>query len=136
MTALSNSEDMRIASLLADYTDGVAPLDTLLDRYRLSYHQVADLVTLTDQLHNTLVEVSPSAAFVDSLFKDLVGSSPRRLDWRSRVRTMSPRMKVAAGIGGLTLTAGVLLLTGHSLLHLIHALQRGETPNEAVAQVS
>ncbi len=134
MPSLANAyDDLRISSLLADYVDGVAPLETLLKQYNVSYQQIGDLVDLADQLRGTLVEVSPSLDFTNSLLAELVGSKSAPRFWWDRVQTMPNRVKIAAGIGGITLTAGMLLITARSLSYLLGLRHREETPREAVA---
>lgn len=115
-------EDARVTNLLNDYADGVAPLDALLDVYRIPSEWVNDLAALADQLRETLVAVSPTAAFVDELYKELVGHKQAARTLWGRVQNLPPRMKLAAGIGGITLTAGVLLITARSLPHLLETL--------------
>ena len=60
-------DDPNISNLLADYVDGVGPLDQLLAQYNGSYHQINELVDLADNLRDVLVEVSPSPVFVERL---------------------------------------------------------------------
>jgi hypothetical protein len=108
-------ENMRITNLLTDYVDGQVPLDRLLVQYNLSYHEVSELVQLTDRLKASLVEVTPSAAFVANLYDELINQAPRRAWWQvsmpRSVQNMSNRTKIAASIGGLTL----VYLTARSL---------------------
>ncbi len=134
MEFVSHPHESRIADLLSDYADGVAPLETLLDRYNVSYQQVSELVDLADQLRSTLVEVSPSPQFVDGLLQELIGEQQAAaLGWWSRIQAMPTRTKLAAGIGGITLTAGVLLITARSLSHLLGLTEREEAPGKAIA---
>ncbi|MFC1959282.1 hypothetical protein ACFLYO_01100 [Chloroflexota bacterium] len=127
--------DTPIADLLTDYVDGVAPLEILLHQYDISYHQISDLVELTGQLDNALVEVTPSTSFVDSLYTDLVNAQHHSRAWWQvvpvprRVQLMSNRTKIAAGIGGLTL----VYLTARSLSHFLAMRQREETSNKLAA---
>ncbi len=127
--------DRRIASVLADYADGIAPLETLLAQYQVSYSEIADLVALSDLLHSKLVAVTPSAAFVDGLYADLISGRPGQT-WYSRLLPeslhlypMSNRMMIAAGIGGITLA----LLTARSLSGRFGLRHRQETSREALA---
>jgi hypothetical protein len=146
MTAFHNPDpDSRIASLLSDYADGVAPLDTLLAQYQVSYAQIADLVELTDRLRISLTEVTPSAAFIEELYCELVSggvASPSLLgrlsllpdallpDVSQRLQAIPHRrMAIAAGIGGLTLA----LLTARSLSNRMGLRHRGEASREALA---
>lgn len=141
MTAFHNPDpDSRISSLLSDYADGVAPLDSLLAQYQVSYAQIADLVELTDRLRMSLTEVSPSAEFVEELYRELVNggaTSPSLLGRLSLLPDVSQRlqaiphrrMAIAAGIGGLTLA----LLTARSLSNRMALRHRGEASREALA---
>lgn len=141
MTAFHNPEpDPRISSLLSDYADGVAPLDSLLDQYQVSYAQIADLVELTDRLRMSLTEVSPSAAFIEGLYRELISGTPVSPTLLSRLSVLPDvsqrlqaiphrRMAIAAGIGGLTLA----VLTARSLSNRMALRHRGETSSEALA---
>jgi hypothetical protein len=141
MTAFHNPDpNSRISSLLSDYADGVAPLDTLLAEYQVSYAQIADLVELTDRLRMSLTEVTPSAAFVEELYRELVSggaAAPSLLGRLSLLPDVSQRLQaiphrrvaIAAGIGGLTLA----LLTARSLSNRMALRHRGEASSEALA---
>ena len=142
MTAFSNPDsDARITSLLADYMDGVAPLDNLLAEYQVSYAQIADLVELTDRLRLSLTEVSPSAAFIEGLYRELIDGAPLTTPLLSRLNVLPDdvsqrlqaiphrRMAIAAGIGGITLA----LLTARSLSNRMALRHRGEVSSEALA---
>lgn len=121
-----SNQDARIAALLTDYVDGVAPLDALLQKHSVSYQQISDLVSLADKLGNVLVEVAPSPEFVNGLYAELVqaSSNVNRAWWNRvavprRVQDMSNRTILAYGIGGLTLA----YLTARSLSFLLHQRQ-------------
>jgi hypothetical protein len=141
MTAFHNPDpNSRISSLLSDYADGVAPLDTLMAEYQVSYAQIADLVELTDRLRMSLTEVTPSAAFVEELYRELVSggaAAPSLLGRLSLLPDVSQRLQaiphrrvaIAAGIGGLTLA----LLTARSLSNRMALRHRGEASSEALA---
>jgi hypothetical protein len=127
-------DDYRIADLLNDYASGVAPLDVLLAHYGVTAERVRDLAVLADQLREVLVTVSPAASFVDDLYRELVGHKRAARTLWGRVQNMPPRVKLAAGIGGLTLTAGVLLITVRSLSHILETLaNRAEAAGESAA---
>ncbi len=138
MAISSAPQDAQIANFLMDYVEGTAPLAALLHRYNLTYAEIADLVALSDRLRVALVEVTPSEAFVKSLYNELVLQRRQAgRGWWSRVALsvprrippMSNRTKIAAGIGGLTL----FYLTARSLSHLLSNRQRDETTRELVA---
>ncbi|MBN1966422.1 MAG: hypothetical protein JW910_17360 [Anaerolineae bacterium] len=138
MASLSPSpshHDQQIASVLTGYVDGVAPLEDLLLRYQVARHEVEDLIELSDDLRAILIDVLPSPAFVAQLYDALVGQSSAMTMW-NRVQAMPPRMKLAAGIGGITITAGVagvLLITARTLRNRFDILNRAETPGKAIA---
>ncbi|NPV68541.1 MAG: hypothetical protein HPY64_15470 [Anaerolineae bacterium] len=138
MAISSAPQDAQIANFLMDYVEGTASLSALLRRYNLTYAEIADLVALSDRLRAALVEVTPSEAFVKSLYNELVLQRRQTgRGWWSRVALsvprrippMSNRTKIAAGIGGLTL----FYLTARSLSHLLSNRQRDETTREMVA---
>ena len=141
MTAFSNPEsDPRITNLLSDYAEGAAPLDSLLAQYQVSYAQIAELVELTDRLRMSLGEVSPSAAFIEGLYRELIEGTPMTPTLLSRLSLLPDvsqrlqaiphrRMAIAAGIGGITLA----LLTARSLSNRMALRHRGEASSEALA---
>ncbi len=129
-------QDARIADFLSDYADGVAPLETLLLQYDLSYQDVSSMVQLTDQLRGILIEVSPAPEFVASLYRQLIREQQVRHAWWSwmaaptrRVQSMSNRTKIAAGIGGITL----MYLTARSLSFLLSIRHRADHSGELAA---
>lgn len=112
---VNDFENGQIANFLADYIDGVAPLDTLLAYYDISCEQVADLIAIADQLGDVLVDVSPSPTFILQLYEDLLQENYPAQSWWEWMQAFPTRMKLAAGFGGLTITAGVLYVTMRSL---------------------
>jgi hypothetical protein len=112
----SQIEDLLMAhaeALLA----GTLDLDKLMEQYdEVSWNQVASLFALAERINRSLVTVKASDQFVDQLRRQLVGASA--LDHRSlwaRLRAMPPRKQLAAGIGGVTLTAGVFFIASRSV---------------------
>ncbi|MBE0689145.1 MAG: hypothetical protein IH587_03370 [Anaerolineae bacterium] len=134
----SNLEES-ISSVISDYVEGVVPLENLLNQYQVSFDQVQELVELSDRLSARLAEVNPSAAFVESLYQDLLGKRQESRSWwrrvpvSERVQTMPKSAKIAAGIGGITITAGMVLLTARSVYRFLGMRHRHEAPTEALA---
>lgn len=129
----------RITDVLADYADSAAPLASLLEQYQVSFSDVQELIELSDMLAAQLTEVSPAPTFIDSLYQDLLG---KRLESRSwwrrvpvpeRVQTMPRSAKIAAGIGGITITAGMVLFTARSIYRLMGLRHRHDAATKAVA---
>ena len=74
----------------------------------------ADIV---ERLSRTLVEVKPSELFVEQLRQQLLYSQrPDPQTMWQRIHQLPLRMRLAAGIGGATLTAGVLLIASRPYL--------------------
>lgn len=96
---------------------GTLDLDRLLDQYDLVINgQVESLLALADQMNRSLVEVAPSEQFVKQLRVQLLGETYVLRDpglWQ-RIRQLPPRTQLAAGIGGATLTAGLVLIASRS----------------------
>ena len=80
--------------------------------------EAAELLALAERIQHTMTEVAPSEQFVRQLAVQLATAPtvvPSRSLW-GRVRHLPPRVQLAAGIGGATLTAGVVLLISRSLV--------------------
>jgi hypothetical protein len=90
----------------------------LLAQYdRVELDQVKGLLTLAERVNQTLVEVAPSEQFVAQLRRQLTDASDlaNRLSLWGRIRALPPRTQLVAGIGGATLTAGVVILASRSV---------------------
>ncbi len=113
--------DHQIEDFLMAHADalvsGSPAMDQLLDEYDdMIRSQVEGLFTLTERLRHTLIPVSPSEQFVNRLHHDLMSAaSAQPLSLWGRIRSLPPRTQIAAGIGGATLTAGVVLLASRSM---------------------
>ncbi|MBN1200424.1 MAG: hypothetical protein JXJ20_01085 [Anaerolineae bacterium] len=97
---------------------GVLDLDTLLEQYNeIAYSQVEELLTLANRISQTLSDVTPAREFVDDLRRQLSeGIIPGNRSWWERIRQLPPSAQLAAGIGGATLTAGVVLIASRPVL--------------------
>lgn len=106
----------QLAEFLADHADALlgdsVDLDRLIAPYdRIAIDQVEGLVAVAERLSRSLVDVKPSDLFVEHLRQQLLyGQEPERRTWWQRLRRLPPRTQLAAGIGGATLTAGVVLI--------------------------
>jgi hypothetical protein len=98
---------------------GSANRETLLSAYdEETRAQAAELVTLSEHIQHAMTEVMPSEQFVRQLGVQLATVptvTPQRSLW-GRVRHLPPRVQLVAGIGGATLTAGVVLLVSRALV--------------------
>ena len=90
--------------------------------------QSEDLFALTEQLHHTLVPVEPSPIFVRELRSHLMdtrlGDEPAL--W-ARTRQLPLPVQIAAGLGGATLTAGIVLVARRPLLDALDELRSHHT---------
>lgn len=87
------------------------------------------LMLLANRLSAGLAPVMPDPAFVARLHAELaaqVPASPANVDLMLRWRNLPQRYKVAARIGGLTLTAGLALLASRRVLDALTRFQRRE----------
>ncbi|WP_162909953.1 hypothetical protein [Aggregatilinea lenta] len=86
--------------------------------------QSEELFALTEQLHNTLVPVEPSPIFVRELRSHLM--DVQLVDAPSlweRTRQLPLPVQIAAGLGGATLTAGIVLVARRPLLDALDELR-------------
>ena len=96
---------------------GTLDRDALLEPFEQGTRdQVEDLLSLAERISETLTEVTPSEQFIIQLRRQLVdaGALGHQSLW-GRMRQLPPRTQLAAGIGGVTLTAGVVLLASRTL---------------------
>jgi hypothetical protein len=113
--------DRQIEDFLMAHADalvsGSPEFDDLLDQYdEVVRSQVEGLFTLAERVSGSLIPVAPSEKFVNRLRHELIDAAsvePRSL-W-GRIRSLPPRTQIAAGIGGATLTAGVVLIASRSM---------------------
>ncbi len=113
--------DRQVEDFLMAHVDalvsGSPDVDQLLDRYDDEIRdQVEGLFTLAERISQSLIPVAPSEQFVNRLrheLTDAASAEPRSL-W-GRIRSLPPRTQIAAGIGGATLTAGVVLIASRSM---------------------
>lgn len=131
---MQNAQDKHIEDLLAAHLDaliaGQDDFDPQLTRYGLTPAKTAeatDLLSLASRLRETLTPVAPSDAFVSRLKGELIGDQPVTL--LVRWRKLPAHYQLAAKLGGLTLTAGLLLLASRRALTILDALQHRNQPD-------
>ncbi|MCE7946897.1 MAG: hypothetical protein DYG88_05650 [Chloroflexi bacterium CFX4] len=93
------------------------------------------LMLLANRLSAGLAPVTPDPAFVARLHAELAAqastAAPANVDLMLRWRNLPQRYKVAARIGGLTLTAGLALLASRRVLEALTRFQRRERTEDA-----
>ena len=98
-----------IHDILAEYADGfidgsVSVADLLAKHDIATDSELYELLELALQLEESLVTVEPSAKFIRNLRKELTQDSDPILHWLLH----APAVRVAAGIGGITVAAGIV----------------------------
>ena len=98
-----------IHDILAEYADGfidgsVNIADLLAKHDIASDSELYHLLELARELEESLVGVEPSAKFIRNLRKELTQESDPLLHWLLH----APAVRVAAGIGGITVAAGIV----------------------------
>ena len=116
MPLLQNRAKRQLQDLLLFHADaliaGPLDLDQLLAQYdAVALTQVEGLLALAEQINRSMPRVAASDQFVERLRRQLAEEAiMERRSWWERIRQLPPRTQLAAGIGGATLTAGVVLL--------------------------
>jgi hypothetical protein len=111
----------QIQNLLMSHADaliaGSLDLEKALEPYDdVIREQTSSLLQVAERLTDALVEVTPSDQFVSALRYELVETALfDQATWWDRLRSLPPRTQWAAGIGGATLTAGVVLIATRSM---------------------
>ena len=130
----TNSENSQLEDLLAAHTDallaGLEDFDPQFANYGIASSQAAEatnLLGLAFRLRETLTPVAPSEEFTRRLRNELVGAE-QPVTLLVRWRKLPAHYQLAAKLGGLTLTAGLLLLATRRALGVLDALHRREQP--------
>jgi hypothetical protein len=89
------------------------------------------LMFLADRLREGLTPVTPDPAFVARLRSELLAQAPSQPALLAQWHKLPKGYKLAARIGGLTLTAGLALLAGSRLLELFLRAQRRQHSHDA-----
>ncbi len=114
-------QDQNTQNVLMAYADalvsGTPPSDDLLaDVDEDLRDSIQDLFALAGQISLGLTQVVPSEQFVAELRSRLLDvEGVHYLSWLGRWRQLPPKTQIAAGIGGATLTAGVVLIAARSV---------------------
>jgi len=126
----NNPENSQLESLLAAHTDallaGLEDFDPQFSNYGIASSQVAEvtnLLGLAYRLRETLTPVAPSDEFARRLKNELVGVE-QPVTLLVRWRKLPARYQLAAKLGGLTLTAGLLLIATRRAVGVLDALHR------------
>jgi hypothetical protein len=121
--------DTQLLDFLMDHADaliaGTLNLDQLFEQYeQVPRDQIEDLLKLAERMSRTLTTVNPSDQFVKQLYFELLEAAlnQRPTIWR-RLRQLPPRTQIAAGIGGATLTAGVVLIASRPAREYLRSLR-------------
>src|SRR5579862_2530050 len=133
-----------IDALLAAHADALIrkptvrqeDFDFLLDEYELTGREALDvsaLMSLSHQINETLAPVAPSEEFMARLKNDLTGQAEVTL--LLRWRRLPPLYRAAASLGGLTITAGILLIALRRVLDAVNFLHR-RTPLKTTESIS
>jgi hypothetical protein len=124
--SLKNRRKQQLRELLIAHADALvagrlAPEQLLRPYDAETRSEVIELLALAERVSRALAEVSPSEQFVAQLRRQLVEIPvSERRSWWERIRQLPPRTQLAAGIGGATLTAGVVLIVSRSLPGALH----------------
>ena len=96
---------------------GTLDRNRLLEQYDdVARDQVEGMLILAERIHHALPEVTPSERFVMQLGRDLSEAAmPDAVSWWGQIRRLPPRTQIAAGIGGATLAAGVVIIASRSM---------------------
>jgi len=127
-------ENRAIDHLLAAHADALTrkphvqpeDFDFLFDEYGLDEVETAEAESLFQIAHrlNDLPEVAPSEEFVARLQNDLTGARIAESALILRWRRLPTIYRLAASVGGMTITAGILLLAGRRLVDVITLRRR------------
>lgn len=79
--------------------------------------QLEALMDIAERVQRSMTVVSPSEQFVKQLAHDLaIGADVEEQTLLDRIRYLPPAVQLAAaGIGGVTLTAGIVLIASRSM---------------------
>lgn len=128
-----------LENLLAAQADALisgAPFEASLQGLEAADQATAhSLMLLANRLSVGLAPVTPDPSFVARLHAELAAqastTTPANVDLMLRWRNLPQRYKMAARIGGLTLTAGLALLASRRVLDALTRFQRRERTEDA-----
>ncbi len=115
-----NRSEQQLPDFLMTHADaliaGTMDRETLLAQADWVIRSQAEhLLDLAENVQHAMTSVVPSEHFVKQLGLQLTASSDDALSWWHKLRQLSPRTQIAAGIGGATITAGLVLLASRSM---------------------
>ena len=103
------------------HADALISRGSARDPLRRAYTEAREgdleaLLRLSERIERAMPAVAPSEQYVAQLRHRLLESDPQgTLSLWRRIRQLPPRTQLAAGIGGATLTAGVVILATRSV---------------------
>lgn len=116
-----NRSEQQLQDFLTAHVDaliaGTMDRETLLAQADwVIRRQVEHLLDLAENVQRVMTNVVPSEQFVKELGSQLTADVDRDMQsWWHWMRQLSPRTQIAAGIGGATITAGLVLLASRSM---------------------
>lgn len=116
-----NRPDQRLNDVLIAHADAVIAgnldREALLAQYDFMVRSdVETLMDVAERMHQSLPQVVPSDQFVKQLGIELRRSiDDESLSLLDRIRYLPPGIQLVAGIGGATLTAGLVLIASRSM---------------------
>ena len=125
---IDNTQHDWLEDLLADQADALIA-ETAFEGYKLSPGQAAEaneLLDLAVHVSESLKPVAPSEEFLARLRGELAGQ--QQVTLLVRWRKLPPQYQLAAKLGGLTITAGIMLLAARTGINALGALQHRNQP--------
>ena len=124
--------EMRLEALLSDQADALIAgtrFEPRFDRFAIPPShavQARELLGLAEGLSDALSPVEPSVEFVGRLKNELIGKQPVTL--LVRWRKLPAHYQLAAKLGGMAISAGIMLLAARRGLNTLQAIQRRNQP--------
>ena len=121
----SLDQNIRAENLLSAYLNAMHTGKSTEHLTQNASAEMVELLNLTDLLHSNLIPIEPSPEFLLQLRGEFITHAPPAL--LLRWRKIPPRYRIAAQIGGVTLTAGLALLAGRRAFDLLHGIRSRQT---------
>lgn len=127
----------QIQEILAEYADGLAQGNVRAEEVLAKYQVEAGsdleaLLLLAQALEGVLVRVYPSAEFAEQLRRDLLGMENTLAILDSLRQLRLSNRQIAAGVGGLTVAAGVIWWVRRAGIDLLMRRNATEARSEPV----
>ena len=125
--------EMSLEALLSEQADALIAgthFEPDFNRFALPQSHIAqanDLFQLAESLGDALTTAEPSAEFVGMLKNELIGNQPVTLI--VRWRKLPAHYQLAAKLGGMAISAGIMLLAARQGLNSLQAKQRRSEPD-------